>query len=187
MVQDKAIFTMADQQIVIIWSIERRNFQCPWMTPNPDFKVTPLFNAKYLRDGTRYRHGYNEILIETHALLTHVVSNDLEWLSKIFNVTKHRAVSVRRLSFLLLRTFVERKIRIKCSKCASGARHSKTRPMPPGESNSIIPVPMMLKSWVQNYINFANVPTNLGDRKQYIVGCRWEKLRSNNLTKKMYA
>jgi len=48
------------------------------MTPNPDFKVTPLFNAKYLRDGTRYRHGYNEILIETYALLTHVVSNDLE-------------------------------------------------------------------------------------------------------------
>jgi len=24
--------------------------------PNADFKVTPLFNARYLRKGTRYRH-----------------------------------------------------------------------------------------------------------------------------------
>ena len=29
----------------------------------------------------------------THALLNGVISNDLEWLSKIFNDTKRRAVS----------------------------------------------------------------------------------------------
>ena len=28
------------------WSIELRNFQWPWTTPNPDFKVMPLFNAE---------------------------------------------------------------------------------------------------------------------------------------------
>jgi len=40
-----------------------------------------MFNAKYLRNGTRYRHSYSEILIETYALcslLIGVISNDLE-------------------------------------------------------------------------------------------------------------
>jgi len=27
------------------------NFQWPWVTSNPDFKVMPLFNTKYLRNG----------------------------------------------------------------------------------------------------------------------------------------
>jgi len=36
-----------------VWSIERRHFQWPWTTPNPNFKqfkVTSLFNDKYLRN-----------------------------------------------------------------------------------------------------------------------------------------
>ena len=49
-----------------LWSIERRYFQWPWVTPNADFKVTPLVDAKYLRNGTRYRDSYNEILIGTY-------------------------------------------------------------------------------------------------------------------------
>jgi len=36
----------------------------------------------------------------THDLLNSVISNDLEWLSKIFNETKRRVVSLRQLSFL---------------------------------------------------------------------------------------
>ena len=32
--------------------IEWCYFQWPWLTPNPDFKVTP-FDAEYLRNGTR--------------------------------------------------------------------------------------------------------------------------------------
>ena len=43
----------------------------------PDFKVTPLFNAEYLRNGTRYRHSYNEIQIGTYTLCKGVISNDL--------------------------------------------------------------------------------------------------------------
>jgi len=35
-----------------------------------------------------------------YELLKGVISNDSEWLSEIFNDTKHRAVSVRQLSFL---------------------------------------------------------------------------------------
>jgi len=57
MVQDRAILTMTNQQ-----KVERRHFQWPWTTPIEDFKVTPLFNPEYLRNGTRYRHSYNEIL-----------------------------------------------------------------------------------------------------------------------------
>jgi len=40
-----------------IWSIERHRFQ--W--PKQDFKVAPLFNAEYLRNGTRYRRSVNWI------------------------------------------------------------------------------------------------------------------------------
>jgi len=28
------------------------------VTLKPDFKVTPLFDAEYLRNGARYRHGF---------------------------------------------------------------------------------------------------------------------------------
>jgi len=43
-----------------------RYYDCkkwPWVTSNPNFKVTPIFNVEYLRNGARYRHSYNEILI----------------------------------------------------------------------------------------------------------------------------
>jgi len=45
---------------------------------NLDFKITPFADAKYLRNGTRYRHSWNEILITTCAVLNDVISNDLE-------------------------------------------------------------------------------------------------------------
>jgi len=75
---------MADLQEVI-WSVERRHCQWTWTTPNADFKVTPLFNAEYRRNGTSYRlqwHSlirYNKILVGTYALLKNVIPNDLEW------------------------------------------------------------------------------------------------------------
>ena len=64
---------------------------------------SPLFDAAYLRNGTNEIHSYNETLIGTytltHSSLKDVISNDvLEWLSEI---SKHRAVSVRHLRFLL--------------------------------------------------------------------------------------
>jgi len=41
-----------------VWSIEWRHFQWSWRTPNPDFKVTPLFDAEYFQNGYRYGHCY---------------------------------------------------------------------------------------------------------------------------------
>jgi len=29
--------------------------------PYPDFKVMPFFDAEYLRNGTTYRHSFNEM------------------------------------------------------------------------------------------------------------------------------
>jgi len=37
-------------------------------TSNPYFKVMRLFDAEYLRNGMRYRHSYNDILIGTYTL-----------------------------------------------------------------------------------------------------------------------
>jgi len=81
-------------------ALEWCSFQSPWTTVNPDFKVTPLFNAEYLRNGVPDIDSYNEILIGACALLKSVVSNDLEWHSEIFNDVKHRAASLRQLSLL---------------------------------------------------------------------------------------
>ena len=39
-------------------SIERRDFQWPWTTPNLVFKVTPFFYTEYLTHGYRYGHSY---------------------------------------------------------------------------------------------------------------------------------
>ena len=48
--------------------------------PYPGFKVMTFFDDKYLRNGTRYRHSFNGILIGTYTrpILNSVISNDLE-------------------------------------------------------------------------------------------------------------
>jgi len=58
--------------------------------PYQSFKVTPFFDGEYLINGNTNRDLYNS-----------VISNDLEWLSKICNDTKRRPVSLQQLSFLL--------------------------------------------------------------------------------------
>ena len=49
---------------------------------NSDYKVTPLFDAEYLRNGTRYTHTHTVIMEDQqgliHALLKDATSNDLE-------------------------------------------------------------------------------------------------------------
>ena len=80
-------------------------FQWSWVILNPDFKVTPLFDAEWLRNGTRFRHSFNGILIVTCYMPYSNVSfrmtfSDLEWISEIFSYMKHRAVPLRQLSFL---------------------------------------------------------------------------------------
>jgi len=43
----------------------------------------PRFDAEYLRNGTKYRHSFNGILIGlTHFLVNIIISNDLSVLAK---------------------------------------------------------------------------------------------------------
>jgi len=77
------------------------NFQWPWTTPNPDFKVTSiLFDAECLRNETRWRHSYNGILIGTYTCPTQ--GCHFESFSGIFSDMKHRAASLQQLIFLLV-------------------------------------------------------------------------------------
>jgi len=55
----------------------------------------------YLRNGTRYRHSFNGITLiysPYSKVSFRMILSDLEWLSEMFNDTKHRAVSLRQLS-----------------------------------------------------------------------------------------
>ena len=63
-----------------IWSIERRHFEWPWTNSTPSFKVTPFFDAEYLRNGTRYIHSFNEILIRTNTRPTQQCYFERPWL-----------------------------------------------------------------------------------------------------------
>jgi len=60
MMQDMAIVTTEYASFQMIPYLMTLN------NPNPNFKVTPLFDAKYIRKGTRYRHSYNEMLTGTN-------------------------------------------------------------------------------------------------------------------------
>jgi len=49
--------------------------------PTPSFKVTPFFYAEYLRNGKRYRHSFNEILIGTYTSPTHRCYFEWSWVT----------------------------------------------------------------------------------------------------------
>jgi len=95
MIQDRAIVTMERQ-----WELYAINrmvpFSVTWMTPNPNFNISPLCDAEYIGNGTRYRHSYSEMLIGTYTRPTNF---EMTFNSEIFNDTKHRVVSVRQVSF----------------------------------------------------------------------------------------
>jgi len=75
-------------------SIKWCHFQWPWTNPNPVFKVTPLFDAKYLTNSYRYGHSYyrRQIGNRTQAFEWHqfqwpwVTSNPHFKVTIIFNV-----------------------------------------------------------------------------------------------------
>ena len=78
-----------------IQAFEWYHFQWPGVTRNPDFKVTPVFDAEYLRNGNTIGTCTCPTKVSFRMNLS-----DLEWISEIFNDTKHRAVFLRQTSFL---------------------------------------------------------------------------------------
>ena len=80
------------------------------MTPTLSFKITPFFDAEYLRNDKRYRHSFSKILMGTYTRPTQqcyfewhwVILSDLAKYSMSRSVARsqRRAVSLRQLSFL---------------------------------------------------------------------------------------
>jgi len=60
-------------------SIKWCYFQWPWTNPNPVFRITPLFDAKYLTNGYRCGHSYHRTRIgnRTQAFEWHYSFDDL--------------------------------------------------------------------------------------------------------------
>ena len=60
-------------------SIKWCHFQWPWTNPNPVFRITPLFDAKYLTNGYRCGHSYHRTRIgnRTQAFEWHYSFDDL--------------------------------------------------------------------------------------------------------------
>jgi len=69
MVQDRAILTTADQQQVIYKCPIFNDLERP-LHPISRTVHTLFFDAEYLRNGTRYRHSLNGILIGTYTCPT---------------------------------------------------------------------------------------------------------------------
>ena len=59
--------------------VEQSHFRWSWTTPNHDFKVTPLFDAEYLSNGTRFWHSFNAILIGTYTRRTQGCHFEWSW------------------------------------------------------------------------------------------------------------
>jgi len=60
--------------------MEWGHFQWPWVTPDADFKVTSLFDAVYLKSGTRWlQRNTNRDLHVPYSRVSIGVINDLEW------------------------------------------------------------------------------------------------------------
>jgi len=91
MVQHTAILTMAPTESCI-WSIKQCHFQWPWTTPSPRFQGRAIIWRR-ISEKRDEIHSSNGILIGTYTRPTNV-SNDLEWLSKIFNDTKRQRSSL---------------------------------------------------------------------------------------------
>ena len=75
-------------QLYLQWPTNRKSYMIYWTAPfsmtlnhaYPSFKVTPFFDAQYLRNGVTYRHSFNEILIGTYTRPTQQCHFELlEW------------------------------------------------------------------------------------------------------------
>jgi len=82
----------------------------PWTTLNKDLKVTPLFDAEYLRNGTRQKHSYNGILRATYTGPTQGCHFEWPWVTAKYSMTWSVTRPLRQLSFLYYRNLVLRRL-----------------------------------------------------------------------------
>ena len=79
-------------------AFEWYQFEWPWVTSNPDFKVTLFFDAENLRNVTRHRHSFNGILIGTYTRPTQQCHFEWPWVTLSDLAKYSMTLSARRLS-----------------------------------------------------------------------------------------
>jgi len=89
----------------VIYRTGRRHFQWSWTTSTPSFirsrHSLTLNIPETVRHYRQFRGNTNRDLHAPYSTVSfRMTLSDLEWLSKLFNDTKRRAVSLRQLSFL---------------------------------------------------------------------------------------
>jgi len=82
------------------WRTNRKSYMIYLTAPFPVTLKNPCPSFQGHAILWRWIWQKTDIMGLIHALLNSVISDDLEWLSKTFNDTKRRAVSLRQLSFL---------------------------------------------------------------------------------------
>jgi len=78
-----------DIQLYLQWLINRKlyviyrtaSFSITLNDPTFSFKVTPFFDAEYLRNGTTYRHNFNEILKGSYTRLMQQCHFEWPWVT----------------------------------------------------------------------------------------------------------
>jgi len=104
-------------ELYLQWPTNRKSYTiyrtAPFLTTlnnatlTPSFKVTPFFDAEYLRNGTTLQTqchwNTNRDLNKPYATVTfRMTLSHLEWLSKIFNDTKRRSSGLSATADLLV-------------------------------------------------------------------------------------
>ena len=98
------LFTIEYSHIIVVMAIFRRGPLTGASNAGGYVKLWFSTNISlYLGNNTRYGHSYSGMNTKPYPGFRMVpfrmTLSDLEWLSELFNETKHRAVSLRQLSF----------------------------------------------------------------------------------------
>ena len=95
----------ADISLYLLWNANRKPYprksgSCSTVVNdldrplNPDIKVTPLFDAEYLKNSTRYRHSFNGILIRTYTRPIQQCHFKWPWVTAKYSMTQSIAWSL---------------------------------------------------------------------------------------------
>ena len=64
------LFSPSSSPNILVFPYQTQCQHSDWTTSNPSFKVMLLFHAEYIRNVTRYKHSFNEIVIRTYTCHT---------------------------------------------------------------------------------------------------------------------
>ena len=97
-IQPQIIWKWYDIQLYLQWPTNIQSymiyrtasFSITLNDPTFSFKVTPFFDAEYLRNGTTYRHNFNEILKGSYTRLMQQCHFEWPWVT-LQNIHWHKA------------------------------------------------------------------------------------------------